>query len=232
LPLLEELPRVLAQAESRARVVVLRGRGAFFSAGYDIGQIPPELFRADPATALVHPFESCMRAVVDCRLPTIAAVNGHAIGGALELAVSCDLRVARAGARFGVTAGRLGLVYPHAGLEKMLRLLGPANVRRLLFTAEQVEAEEAKELGLVNRVVGAHEFDGAVEGLARQIASSAPLAVQGMKQILRLVERNRALSESDIMQILELREQSYHSEDFQEGRAAFAERREPRFRGR
>jgi len=230
--LLEALPQVLAAAVTQARVVVLRGRGDFFSAGYDIAQIPPELFHADPATVLEHPFESCMRAVVDCPLPTIAAVNGHAIGGAVELAVSCDLRVARNGARFGITAARLGLVYPHAGLEKMLRLLGPANTRRLLFTGELVDASEARQLGLVNQVVSVDEFQGAVQALARQIAASAPLAVQGMKQILRLVERNTALSEADVLQILALREESYHSEDFQEGRRAFAERREPRFRGR
>jgi enoyl-CoA hydratase/carnithine racemase len=173
-----------------------------------------------------------MRAVVDCPLPTVAAINGHAIGGAVELAVSCDLRLARRGARFGITAARLGLVYPHAGLEKMLRLLGPGNTRRLLFTGELVDADEACSLGLVNRVAGVDEFQDAVAFLARQIASAAPLAVQGMKQILRLVERSTALSEADILQILALRQQSYHSEDFQEGRRAFAERREPRFRGR
>lgn len=232
-PLLEAVPPALADAEARgARVAVLRGRGEFFSAGYDIAQIPPELFATDPGVVEDHPFERCMRAVAECPLPTIAAVNGHAIGGALELAVSCDLRLARAGARFGITAARLGLVYPHAGVEKLVRLIGPANARRLLFTGNLVDAEEAERLGLVNQVVAAAEFDAAVEELALRIASSAPLAVRGMKQVLRRLESGRPLSAADVRGLLELRARSYRSEDFREGRAAFAAKREPRFRGR
>jgi enoyl-CoA hydratase/carnithine racemase len=232
-PLLEALPHALAEAESRgARVIVLRGRGDLFSAGYDIARIPPELFDSDPGAVLAHPFERCMRAVLDCRLPTLAALNGHAIGGALELAVSCDLRLARAGTRLGITAARLGLVYPHAGLEKLLRLVGPAGARRLLFTGDLVGAEEAERLGLVNRVVPATEFDAAVEDLARRVAECAPLAVQGMKRILRIVERDTTIGEADVLAILRLRQESFASDDFREGRAAFEAKREPRFRGR
>lgn len=232
-PLLEALPRALAEAEVRgARVVVLRGRGDLWSAGYDIGAIPPDLFDADPRAALEHPFERCMRAVQDCRLPVIAAVNGHAFGGAVELAVSCDLRLLRAGARLGIPAARLGLVYPHAGIEKLLRLVGPAHTRELFFTGEAIDAAEAARIGLGSRVVPAADFDSAVERLALRIATSAPLAVQGMKQILRIVERGTPVSESDVLAILDLRAASFRSEDFREGRQAFAEKRDPRFRGR
>ena len=232
-PLLEALPPALAAAAAQAaRVVVLRGRGEFFSAGYDISRIPAQLFDAEPETALSHPFERCMRAVVDCPLPTIAAVNGHAIGGALELAASCDLQLARAGARLGITAARLGLVYPHTGLEKIVRLLGVANARRLLFTGDLVDAEEAERLGLVNQVVPASGFDAAVEALALRIAACSPLAVQGMKQVLRIVERGAPIADAEVRAILALRQRSYHSEDFSEGRAAFDAKREPRFRGR
>jgi enoyl-CoA hydratase/carnithine racemase len=231
-PLLEALPAALAEARARgARVIVLRGRGDIWSGGYDIGQIPADLFDADPRAALQHPFERCMRAVADCELPVIAAVNGHAIGGALELAVSCDLRVALEAARFGVTAARLGLVYPQAGIEKLWQLLGPAAARRLLFTAELVDAAEAARIGLVHRVVAAPEFDAAVDTLARRIASCAPLAVQGMKRILRIVERGLPVSEADVLTILALRQDSFQSADFQEGRAAFEAKREPHFRG-
>jgi enoyl-CoA hydratase/carnithine racemase len=196
-PLLDAVPPALAEAARRgARVVVLRGRGPVFSAGYDIAQIPADLFDADPRAALAHPFERCMRAVVDCPLPTLAAVNGHAVGGAVELAISCDLRIARSGARFGITAARLGLVYPHTGLEKLVRVVGAANARRLLFTGDLVEAEEARHVGLVH------------------------------------VERDAPLAGDDIRRILALRQQSYQSRDFAEGRAAFEAKRDPRFEGR
>lgn len=232
-PLLDAVPRVLSEAASRnARVIVLRGRGTIFSAGYDISQIPADLFDADPRAALDHPFERCMRAVVDCPLPTLAAVNGHAIGGAVELAISCDLRVARSSARFGITAARLGLVYPHAGLEKLLRVVGSANARRLLFTGELVEADEALAMGLVNEIVPAAEFDAQVESWALRIAACAPIAIQGMKKILRLVERDTPLSGDDIRAILQLRQHSYQSRDFAEGRDAFAAKRAPEFEGR
>jgi enoyl-CoA hydratase/carnithine racemase len=231
-PLLDAVPRALSDAAGRgARVVVLRGRGTIFSAGYDIAQIPADLFDADPRAALDHPFERCMRAVVACPLPTLAAVNGHAIGGAVELALSCDLRLARSGARLGITAARLGLVYPHAGLEKLVRVVGSANARRLLFTGDLVEAEDARQLGLVHEVVPESEFDAQVETWASRIAACAPLAVQGMKKILRQLERDTPLSGDDIRAILQLRQQSYNSEDFTEGRAAFEAKRAPRFRG-
>jgi enoyl-CoA hydratase/carnithine racemase len=232
-PVLEALPAALADARARgARAIVLRGRGDIWSAGYDISQIPADLFDDDPRAALEHPFERCMRAVADCALPTLGAVNGHAVGGALELALCCDLRVARAGARFGITAARLGLVYPHAGIERLWQLVGPGAARRLLLTGDLIEAVEAEKMGLVHRVAAAEEFDAVVDALAGRLATAAPLAVRGMKQILRLLERGAGLSEADVLSILKLRAESFRSEDFREGRAAFEAKRPPRFRGR
>ena len=232
-PLLEAVVRVLAMAVADgARVVVLRGRGSLWSAGYDISQIPPELFASHPAAVEAHPFECCMRAVRDCPLPTLAAVNGHAVGGALEMALSCDLRLACSGARLGITAARLGLVYPHPGLETLWRLVGPSQARWLMFTGALVSAEEAARIGLVDQVVPRAAFDAEVAALARRIASGAPLAVQGAKEIFRRLERNRTLSDADVRAILDLRERSYASEDFREGCDAFAAKRTPRFRGR
>jgi enoyl-CoA hydratase/carnithine racemase len=233
LPLLEALPPALTEAQVRgARVVVLRGRGELWSAGYDIGQIPAELFDAEPGTAAEHPFERCMRAVGDCRVPTVAAINGHAFGGAVELAVSCDLRLLRAGSRVGIPAARLGLAYSHTGLEKFVRLVGPAHTGRLFFTGQPIDAGEAERIGLVNRSVPAAEFDATVAGLAGDIAACAPQAVQAMKQILRIVERGTPVSEDDVRAILQLRQQAFLSADHDEGRRAFAEKRAPRFRGR
>jgi enoyl-CoA hydratase/carnithine racemase len=232
IPLLDALPRALAEAEVRgARVAVLRGRGDLWSGGYDIGQIPPELFDPDPRAALEHPFERCMRAVESCPLPTVAAVNGHAIGGGLELAMSCDVRVVTAGAKLGIPAARLGLVYPHAGLAKLVRIAGPEAARLLLFTGDLVDAERAVELRLVSRSVPAAEFDAAIAALAARLADAAPIAVQGMKRVLRTVERDVPLTDAELDEILKLRARSYRSADAREGRDAFAAKRPPRFRG-
>jgi len=232
LPLLEALPLALKAAEDQARVAVLRGRGGTWSSGYAIDKIPAELFDTDPAVVHAHPFERCMRAVADCRVPTLAALEGHAIGGALELAAACDLRLATAGARFGITAARLGLVYPFAGLERFWQLLGPATVRRLLFTGELVDTSEAERIGLVHAVVPHEAFDANLDTWARRIASCAPLAVQGMKATLRLFERAPMVSDATMRRMLALRHDAYRSDDFREGCDAFATKREPRFRGR
>lgn len=230
-PLLEALPRALAEAEVRgARAVVLRGRGDLWSGGYDIGDIPADLFATDPGAALDHPFERCMRAVEACPVPVLAAVNGHAVGGSVELALACDLRIAVDTAKIGITAAKLGLVYPHGGIERLWHTVGPAQAREILFTGELFGAADALRLGLVNRTVPAADFDAEVQTLAARLAAAAPLAVQGMKHVLQLLER-ATLSDADVAGILRWRARSYASQDFHEGRLAFQEKRLPRFRG-
>ena len=232
IPLLEALPRALAEAEIRgARVAVLRGRGDLWSGGYDIGQIPAALFDAEPAAVLEHPFERCMRAVEAAAIPTLAAVNGHAIGGGLELALACDVRVVRAEAKLGIPAARLGLVYPHLGLAKLTRIAGPEAARALVFTGDPVRADSALGRRLASHVVTAAEFDATVAMLAARIAAAAPLAVQGMKHVLRAVERDVPLSAGELADVLAWRARSYRSDDAREGREAFAAKRPPRFRG-
>ena len=232
-PVLEGLPRALAEAEVRgARVIVLRGRGDVWSGGYDIGEIPPTLFDADPEIVRQHPFERCMRAVEECVVPTIAAINGHALGGGLELAASCDLRLVCDGARLGIPAARLGIVYSQTGLAKFVRLVGPAHTRMMFFTGRRIDAAEAARIGLVNAVVPADDFDRAVTLLAQDIAASAPFAVQSMKRLLRLTERGGPLSAAEEVEVHALRRQAFHSDDFNEGRAAFQAKRAPRFTGR
>jgi enoyl-CoA hydratase/carnithine racemase len=230
--LLESLPRVLAEAEVRgARVAVLRGRGDLWSGGYDIGQIPAALFDARPEEILDHPFERCMRAVESAAMPTVAAVTGHAIGGGCELALACDLRVASADAKLGIPAARLGLVYPHLGLAKLVRIAGPEAARALVFTGDPVRADSALGRRLATHVVEAHEFDASVAARAARQAAAAPLAVQGMKRVLRYVERDMPLDRGELDEILDWRARSYRSDDAREGREAFAAKRPPRFRG-
>jgi enoyl-CoA hydratase/carnithine racemase len=231
--LLDAIPEALQEAvEASARVIVLRGRGRLWSAGYDIASIPGEIFDTDPEVVASHPFERCMRSLEECPVVTLAALRGAAFGGALELALSCDLRWAHEDCRFGLPPARLGIIYSHTGLQKLVRLVGAANARWLLFTAETVDAAEAQRIGLIQRAVADAEFEAAVERVAEQVAQGAPLAVQGMKRILQWMEAHDRLDDDAVQEILRLRRQAFESRDFAEGQRAFAEKRPPRFEGR
>lgn len=218
-----------AAARDRVRCLVLRGAGdQAFSAGFDLDAMDAgEGDRPDLAV------ERATEALEAVPCPTIAFLNGSAFGGGCELAVTCDLRVARAGVVLGMPPARLGVVYAAAGLRRFLALAGPSRTREIFFTGRPVEAEVALAWGLVNRVVPAAEAESETLALAEEIAQNAPLAVQGMKRILRLLEASheRGLTEPERQEISDLRTRAFQSADLAEGRAAFRERRPPRFRG-
>ena len=151
--------------ELDARCLLVTATGPVFSAGYDIGNLPREEF-ADRAEALVaHPFHEAIEALDAYPFPSVAALNGHAIGGGLELALSCDLRVASEDAKLGMPPARLGLIYSHTGLRKFVDAIGAPRTRELFFTARNVTARTALQWGLVNEVVAADEVGGARAGL-------------------------------------------------------------------
>jgi len=220
----------LAAERDQVRCLVLRGAGdQAFSSGFDIGAMDgPGGDRPDLAV------ERAMEAVEAVPCPTVAFVNGAAFGAGCELAVTCDLRVARVGAQLGMPPAKLGVVYAAAGIRRFLALVGPAHTRELLFTGRPVDAETARAIGLVDRVVEPDRAEAEALLLAGEIAQNAPLAVQGMKRILRLLEaaHERGLTEAEREEVAGLRGRAFGSEDLKEGRAAWAERRPPRFRGR
>ena len=232
IPVLQALPEALQKAVGTGvRTIVIRGRGDTWSAGYDVARIPPEIFAAEPRTVAEHPFERCMAAVRECPVALVAAVQGDVYGGGLELAVSCDLVVARDDTRFGLTPARLGLVYSHTGLRTLLRRVGSAHARLLVFTGRSIDAAEAFRIGLVNELTDADTFEARTDDLARQVARCAPLSVRGMKHVLGVIERSPELTDDERREILELRKRAYESQDFREGQSAFRDKRTPRFRG-
>jgi enoyl-CoA hydratase/carnithine racemase len=165
--------------------------------------------------------------------PTVAFLNGFAFGGGFELAVTCDLRVARAGVKLAMTPAKLGVVYPEGGLRRFADLVGSARARELFFVGRAIDAETALAWGLVNRVAPAASAEADALALADEIAANAPLAVRGMKRILRLLDatHERSLSDEERVEIAELRRCAFESADLREGRRAWEERRAPRFRG-
>jgi enoyl-CoA hydratase/carnithine racemase len=219
--------------ELDARCLLITATGPVFSAGYDIGNLPREEF-ADHAEALVaHPFHEAIEALDAYPYPSVAALNGHAIGGGLELALSCDLRVASEEAKLGMPPARLGLIYSHTGLRKFVAAIGAPRTRELFFTARNVSARTALQWGLVNDVVGPEEVGERGLDYAARIAAHAPLSLSGNKRALReLLAAEGELDPEVERELVALREACFHSEDFFEGVRAFAEKRPPRWRGR
>ena len=229
---LEELEAACAAATGDAvRCLLLRGAGdEAFSAGFDLAEMGQVNGRGERPDEAVERAAEALEAV---RCPTVAFLNGPAYGGGFELAATCDLRVAREGIQLGLPPAKLGVVYPEGGLRRFLQLVGGARTRELFFSGRPIDAHVAHAWGLVNRLVPPEGAEGAALALATEIAANAPLAVQGMKRILRLLEmtHERGLSDQEREEIAGLRRRAFESGDILEGRRAFAERRPPSFKG-
>ena len=219
--------------ELEARCLLVTATGPVFSAGYDIGNLPRDEF-ADRAEALVaHPFHEAIAALDAFPYPSVAALNGHAIGGGLELALSCDLRIASEEAKMGMPPARLGLIYSHTGLRKFVDAIGAPRTRELFFTARNVTARTALQWGLVNEVVTAGELEERGLAYAARIAGLAPLSLKGNKHALReLLAAEGELDPEVEQELVALREACFRSEDFFEGVRAFTEKRPPRWKDR
>ena len=214
------------------RCVVITGEGRAFSAGYDISGIPDESFERDAEALVAHPFTAAMDAVSAHPYPVIAAINGHCLGGGLELAIRCDLRLCAAQAKLGMPPAKLGLVYGHTGLERFIETIGVPRTKELFLTGRNLDAARAEQVGLVHEVHPAAEIESVSLELAAAIAANAPLSMTGNKQAIETLARFPRLSPKQEEELVELRRSCFSSEDFREGIRAFAEKREPRWQGR
>ena len=216
-----------------ARVIVLTGAEGMFSSGYDIGDIPEDVFAQEAERLVAHPFTEALDALDGCAVPTVAALPGHTIGGGLELALACDLRIAAVPIKLGMPPAKLGLVYSHTGLRRFLDAIGAPRTRELFLTARNIDARAALSWGLVNGVVGASDLETAALDLAQDLAANAPLSVRGNKRVIReLLAAGGALDPEVERELVELREASFHSDDLREGVRAFGEKRPARWKGR
>ena len=234
-PILDAITETLAELaapDSAARCVIVTGAHGMFSAGYDIGEIPDEDFEEQAEGLIAHPFTKAIDELEAFPYPTLAILPGHTIGGGLELALSCDLRVALGSIRLGMPPAKLGLVYSHTGLRRFIDAIGAARTRELFLLGRYIDAPTALSWGLVNRVEPAEELERVGLEIAAELAGNAPLAQTGNKRVIaELLQAESELPEQVEEELIELRSASFASRDMREGMRAFAEKRPARWLG-
>jgi enoyl-CoA hydratase/carnithine racemase len=204
-----------------------------FSAGYDIGEIPASEFEERAEKLVAHPFTEAIDALEAFPYPTVAMLPGHTIGGGLELALSCDLRVALEGIKLGMPPAKLGLVYSHTGLRRFIDAIGVPRTRELFLLGKYIEAPAALDWGLINRIAAAEDLEALTLEIAAELAGNAPLAQSGNKRVIAELLRAESLLPADVeAELIELRQASFASQDMREGMRAFAEKRPARWNGR
>ena len=214
--------------DSDIRVVVLRGAGEkAFCSGIDM-----QYTDAIKVAQEDNPINHAIRSVISCPYPVIAMIYGAATGAGCDLAVACDLRIAANTAVMGINPVRIGRVYPPAGIQRLIDVVGLSRARELFFTGRFVDARRAKEMGLVDHLVAVEELPSFTYALAREIADNAPLALSATKTIFNRLLKYQRLSPDDENEIAALIDKVESSQDAAEGRAAFVEKRKPRFVGR
>jgi enoyl-CoA hydratase len=216
-------------ADEALRCVVLQGAGdKAFSVGADISEFEANRSTVEKARAYARRTHGAMARIVACRHPVVARIHGLCVGGGLELALTCDLRIAGAGARFGIPVKRLGLVVAYAELEPLVQLAGPANAMEILLEGRIFGADEALRMGLINRIAADDVLDAELAATTSRIAEGAPLVARWHKKFTRRLLQPAPLTPEEL-------DESYHcfgTEDFRAGYQAFLAKREPEFRGR
>jgi enoyl-CoA hydratase/carnithine racemase len=221
------------EADGTTRVLIIRGQGTqAFTSGYDIGRLPERqdgqrLSQGEESGVFAQMIEEVRR----FSAPVIAMIHGFCMGGGLELAATCDIRLAADTAVFRMPPARLGVLYSGEGLLRFVNLIGVANTCEIFFTACTFDVQRAHHMGLVNHVLPAAKLEQYTYDMAHQIAQNAPLSVRYTKRLLALVQSFQDFS-PHVEEMRRLREACLNSDDFQEGRRAFLEKRPPQFQGR
>ncbi len=218
-------------ADDAVRVLMVHGAGGkAFVSGADISKFESERSGEAAVAAYQAQTAKVYDMLADFAKPTIAMIQGHCIGGGTALAVCCDMRICGETASFGIPAAKLGLGYPLAGIRRLVDLVGPSFAKEMFFTGKRFLAEDARVMGLVNRVVANDALEAMVIDYAASIAGNAPLTVRSVKRIVAEALKDRGAADEALCDAMV--RQCFASEDYIEGRRAFLEKRPPQFKGR
>ncbi len=228
----EAVPMLLAQAaaDPRVRLVVFSGAGEkAFVSGADISQFEDMRAAKEAVTRYEHMAETALMSIYNFAKPTLACIRGYCIGGGINVAISCDMRIAASDAIFSVPAAKLGLGYRYSAMKNLVDLIGPGAAKDLFFTARRVDAQEALQLGLVSRVCAVEQLPELLHEYTVALANNAPITIAAAKAITR--EILKPSTELDMSLCQQLIRDCFESADYAEGRKAFMEKRKPVFKG-
>jgi enoyl-CoA hydratase/carnithine racemase len=221
------IPNLVGRAagDENVKLIFVRGAGGIFAAGADIAEMPTVYGSAQAALANDEKIQGAMSAIENCAKPVIALIEGPCVGGGCGIALACDMRFGAHGSRYGITPAKLGLVYGAADTRRLVQAVGLSKAKDILFTGRLLEAEEAHQIGLIDRLVAPEELDDIAALYSEQIGRASQYSVRGQKQILALLRggadaapQSRALFGA-----------SFEGADFKEGFAAFIEKRPANF---
>jgi enoyl-CoA hydratase/carnithine racemase len=224
-PLLEK-----AAADDNVRMVVLSGEGGkAFVSGADISQFEDMRAAKEAVKKYEALAEAALQGIYEFAKPTVACIRGYCIGGGLNVAISCDLRVATSNSVFSIPATRLGLGYRYSAMKNLTDLVGPGFAKDIFFTGRRLDAAEALRIGLINRVAEPDKLDELLAEYTTAITTGAPLTIKAGKRIIRDVLKT---DDADMELARRLILECFESEDYAEGRRAFMEKRKPVFKGK
>lgn len=220
--------------EDKIKTVVIRGSGdQVFSAGYDLSSLPTHPSdETGKQLKETPPLEQALLAIQDFPYPVIAMVNGSIYGGACELVVGCDLRIAATHAKMSMPPAKLGLVYPYTGYRRFFNVLGLSRTLEIFLTGREYDSRRCLNMGMWNYVIESEKLEAFTYSLAKEISENAPLSLRGSKRTLYKIAENVVLTEKEEDKLRSMFIRSLGSEDLEEGKRAFMEKRKPCFKGR